>query len=133
MSSIGVCLIGFHYTFSCLKTRLSCCDGFFFTVGSRQGDSILRDYVLWSCYSRHDCDWTTVGHYKSILVILDDGGERGEERGGRRRREEKEGGKGGNERGKWEGRKGGKGGNEKGKWEGRMSREEGWEREIGEN
>ena len=31
------------------------------------------------------------------------------------------------------GGKGGKGGNEKGKWEGRMSREEGWEREIGEN
>ena len=70
MSSIGRRLIGVHCTFSCFKTRLSCCDDFFFTVGSRQGDSILGDYVLWSCYCRHDCDWTTAGHYKSILVIF---------------------------------------------------------------
>ena len=70
-------------------TRLSCCGGFLFTVGSRQGDSIPGNYVLWSCYSRHDCDWTTAGHYKSILVILITGvmEERGGGEGGRRRRE----------------------------------------------
>ena len=82
-------------------------DGFFFTLGQGKADSVPGDHILRSCSSRHACDWTVAGHYKSILVILivemmeRRGGEEG--RGGRdegRKRGGEEEGRGGREEGR---------------------------------
>ena len=85
--------------------RLTSHDGFFFTLGYGKADSVPGDHLLWSSNSRHDCDWTTAGHYKSILVILIVGMmERGEGRGERRGGREGEGRMG--EKEEWGGRMG---------------------------
>ena len=73
-------------------------DGFFFTLGQGKADSVPGDHILRSCSSRHACDWTVAGHYKSILVILIV--KMMERRGGEEGAEKK--------RGEWE-RRGGRG------------------------